>query len=455
MTERHLVAWLPTLSALLGVVAMRLLDAPMPWRLAAQLASLVLVWRVVVGRYGAYSPAAFYLPVSGLYVLAAVFEVAVFGNRLELDARLMADLADVGIGFLVCVALGHEASAPPRRAVRAHSPAAARGTGRAMLLICSLLFAASVGMTLQRYGLDIGGLSRAELYADEHVALSLVRGMLALGLGIAAASVVAEEHARRESLVTERRWLLALLAAYALVDLAVLGDRRLPVTSALAVLVALSPRRVPATRGALAVGAVVVLVLYGFVRNTPPGEWLSIITSGDVLGGLSPAANEFGGLAIIGGAIGDFATLPKDYPTYVDAFLQVMPRALVPNRPESPTEWFMWSYFPALAEIGASFAFNGIVEALANGGLPGVVLAGLTTGALIGLVGRWRVRGAALGAPVSAYIFTFSMRMDFASILRTALVSAMACALLLAGAAAARRLAPMRRPGGPVKDQIA
>jgi uncharacterized membrane protein (UPF0136 family) len=193
----------------------------------------------------------------------------------------------------------------------------------------------------------------------------------------------------------------------------------------------------------IAIGTVgaIVLFAYGYVRNTPPSTWWGKLTSGDILYVISPTSTEFGGLAIIGQSLGGFSGKVWNFPGYLDAFLQVVPRSIFPGRPLAPTEWFMDTFFPTLSATGASYAFNQVIEARLNACIIGIVAAGLVTGAVIGLLGRLRYRNAPIGIPLAIYIFAFSMRMDLASIMRTALIAGVGSGLVLAVAAT------MRLPG--------
>jgi hypothetical protein len=102
----------------------------------------------------------------------------------------------------------------------------------------------------------------------------------------------------------------------------------------------------------------------------------------------------------------------------VDAFAQLLPQSVAGDRPQAPSEWFVWTYYPAIAAVGASFAFNGLVEAIGNGGLIAVVLVGLLTGILVALMARLRLLGSPVGLAAAIFVFAFAMRMEFASVLR-------------------------------------
>lgn len=411
-------------------LCLALLSAPLSVRLFCGIAALHFTWRACTFREGSTHPIGLYLLTSGIYVFAALTEVAMFGNRLSLNPERMGDLAEMGAGFLFCAGIGYTLvrdTRPPRNAsVRIDQIAVLTSN-----MVCTALFMICLIMTLRGYGFGIGNVSRADIYADENSLLSLVRGILALALGVAAAILVAYERSHGQPLRFARFQLFLTLVAYVSVDLLILGDRRLPMMAILSVATNFLPKRLNWRQVLIGSFAVFTFIMYGFVRNTPPSQWMSIISSGDVVLALSPASNEFGGMSIIGEAIYDFDRPAGDFPTYHEAFLQLVPKAILNDRPLSPTEWFARVYYPELATVGASFAFNQVIEAKLNAGIVGLVLAGFLTGAAIALCSRIRYSGVLIGIPIAVYIFTFSMRMDFASLLRTMIVAAIGLLIII------------------------
>ncbi|HRI91229.1 MAG TPA: hypothetical protein PLS93_06200 [Accumulibacter sp.] len=433
--EHQLVTWNVAVAAFLVGVGLAAFGGPLEVRLLLWLITLASIWLACTRTVGTMHPISIYVLASSVYVLAAAIEIVAFGNRLDLDVGRMGQLTDAGVGFLLCAAIGHvvvTATCRPATArLRQPSLWAAAQDAQVAVNVCIALCTVSVAMTVQRYGLAIGTLTRAELYADEYVLLSLVRGVVTLSLAATAALIVNAEALGRTRLSALRWRLLAALAAYVAADLVLLGDRRLPLIAVIAVATVMRPRRFTWRQSTAVAAGVALLIVYGLVRNTPPGEWASVLSGGDLLPALSPAANEFGGMAIIGGALETLDSTPRDFPGYLDAFTQILPRSIVTDRPLSPTEWFVSTYFPFFAEIGASFAFNAVIEAFLNGGVLMIAIAGSTTGAFIAGLSLVRWRGAPIGVPIAAYIFTFSMRMDLASQLRTAIVALAGLAVLL------------------------
>lgn len=413
--------------AMLGAQA---LNCDVSTRLSLSALATLLIWAACGLSRGVQHPISLYVLISSPYVLAGMVEVVAFGNRVGLPPERMAALTGAGVGFLIaaaisCLAFGRDAPLrTERRLISAAMPTAS-------LAVSVVLFVAAAAMTISRYGLTVGSMSRAELYSDLSSVLSFVRGLLAVSLGVAAAVLIAYERQSRRRLSVLRFILLGTLATYAAMDLLILGDRRLPLTAAIAVGAVLWRRRVGVRECVVALSLALLLFLFGYVRNTPPTEWATTVASGEILDLFSPAASEFGGMAIIGTEIDAFASPPQDFPTYESALLQQVPKAILPGRPLSPTEWFVWTYFPSLAASGGSFAFNAVIEALLNVGAIGVVLIGTLVGALIAIISKARFSGAQIGIPIAVYVFSFSMRMDFASILRSSLVAIIGATVVL------------------------
>lgn len=430
------------------VIALALgqLEIDLAARLLIGILSLHFLWRACTFDVGSSHPIGLYLLFSGLYVFAAFSEVALFDNRLNLNPVLMGDLADMGVGFLICVAGGY-LLASRKGADDDVRPDANGEMVSAAIYACLLLFVVCTSMTILLYGASVGTISRADLYSNDSSILTVLRGILAMGFGVAAALLVTAEKREGHRLSLQRVLLFTTLAAYVFVDLLILGDRRLPLMAMLGVGALMLPKRF--TWPQIGVAAVLGLTffIYGFVRNTPPSQWIATITSGDIALAFSPASTEFGGLAIIGQAIGNFDYTLAGFPTYLDGVLQLFPRTLIENRPLSPTEWFVQSYYPEFAAVGASFAFNQVIEARINMGIFGIVLVGTITGLLIALLSRLRYRGVPYGIPLCLNVFCFSMRMDMVSIARTAIVAALGVVFILLVAAMSRRGDPFAQAG--------
>lgn len=406
-------------------------------RLLLGIVAVHFAWRAGAERVGSSSPIGLYVLISAIYVFAALVEIAYFGNRANLDPLLMGTLTDMGVAFLLCVVGGYLLVERPS-SFRPGMPRVGASQVIVSVWTCIGLFAACIVLTVVTLGFSIGNLSRTEIYSQNLGFLGVIRGLLSIGLAISAALLAAYERRTGRDFRIARLQLFGTMAAYVLQDLLIFGDRRLPLMALLATGALFMRTRFTWRQITMSTGAAVVLFAYGFVRNTPPSTWLGTLLSGDILYVISPTSTEFGGLAIIGQSLGGFSGKIWNFPTYFDAVLQVVPRSILPDRPLAPTEWFMDTFYPALSAAGASYAFNQVIEARLNAGILGIPVAGVLTGAAISYLGRLRYLDAPVGVALAVYIFTFSMRMDLASILRTAIIAAIGSGLVLTIAAVAR-----------------
>ena len=400
--------------------------------------SIVYLGRACSVREGSNSVISLYLMFSGLYIFAAYSEVVFLGNRLNFDTALMANLANMGVLFLVSVTSSYLICRKDRPMDEGIRSVSGEMVGAA-IYTCMALFIVTTVFTVALYGTEVGTISRSDLYSNYSAALTLLRGILAIGFGVTAALLVSFEERAGQRYRGYRTILIATMSAYIFVDLLILGDRRLPLMAMLGVGVVILQKRFTWRQICAAAVFAFALFIYGFVRNTPPSQWLDTITSGDILLVFSPASTEFGGLATIGQAIGNFDYPLSGFPTYFDGVPQLLPQGLIDSRPLSPTEWFVQNYYPELAAIGASFAFNQVIEARLNLGLFGIVLVGLITGIAIALLSRLRYFGAPVGVPLCLQIFCFSMRMDLVSIIRTGIIAGLGVVFVLAVATLVRR----------------
>lgn len=422
----------------LFALALEKLQVGLIIRLFVGIFSLHYLWRACTFEEGSGHPVGLYFLFSGLYVFAALSEVALFGNRMNLDPVLMGDLADMGVGFLIFVAAGYLIF---RRTPSQNNDIANIDSEMvsAAIYACIALLFLCTSLTIWSYGTSIGSISRSDIYSNDSSILTVLRGILAMSFGVTAALLVSNERRTSQRNRSQRILLFTALFVYASIDLLILGDRRLPLMAMLGVATLMLPKRFTWFQFSTGIIFGLTFFIYGFVRNTPPSQWMATITSGDILLAFSPASTEFGGLAIIGQAIGNFDDPLAGFPTYLDGLFQLFPRAIVADRPLSPTEWFVQSYYPDLAAAGASYAFNQVIEARMNFGLPGILLVGFVSGLAIALISRLRHWGVPYGVPLCINIFCFSMRMDMVSIVRTAIVAVMGVVFVMTIAAMARR----------------
>ena len=169
-------------------------------------------------------------------MISPVAEVVLLGNALGFDAERMVYLGNTGTAYLVAaafaIAIAHFAG--QRDAPWHASTKRLASELETMSAACVALCCVYVTLVVGRYGLSVGGIERAKLYAEEFLLLSLTR--LALVIGLLYALALAWQ-ARKLQLNGTRRvalWLYAAAAVFIGMDLLILGDRRMGVTLFLA-----------------------------------------------------------------------------------------------------------------------------------------------------------------------------------------------------------------------------
>lgn len=379
---------------------------------------LALTTVVLMVKCGLWDCRTLYFAVSSIYVLAGPADVILVSEPSDLDPD--ATFAALQLGFLFLLAsvlpmFGWGAQIVTRSASRGLPL-----SWNAAVVLGSLGAAAYLVEVAVGPGFAVGELTRAEVGLSQPWHFALIRfGMYALLLYLAMA--LGPGSARNSSNAPPT--VVVLIAAFALffaVELVVLGDRRMFVMFMAGAAVALFPNQTRVSHLFVAAAAVVTLLLYALVRNQPIEIWMELLADVDLDNFIAPRNLEFGAYALVASTLlTDF--VPAEFPDYLQALPQLIPGFLFEGRPEAPSQWFVRTYFPDVAEIGGAFAFNFVVEAYLNGGILGVLVVGLGIGSLLGYASNGRF--CAVLNPLAAVTFVFLMRLDLASMLRNVLIT--------------------------------
>lgn len=392
---------------------------------------------------GMLHPLTLTLATSSAYIAAGPVEIVALPPAGVVSAQPMTVLLVYGLCFVVFARFVGEAAL---RAADGLRLTGRTGKGRFPLAALWLAFACCLAVpaaVVGIYGVDIGGITRADLYANEQSALSAARIVTAALAVIGYASW--REHVAG-SPAASRTPLACLVGAFVLfaaAELLILGDRRLLMSTALGIACAHGARRVPTYLTLAALPMLAILIAYGFVRNRPPEEWSTIFDSLDALSAFRPSNMEFGGFMVVAEMVLSQPVIPQDFPTYPNALLQVFPRSILPDRPEAPSEWFIRTYFADLAALGYGYGFNAIIESVANFGPVGPAALGAAAGALLAVAGRGR-----LASGLAAFLAVFLMRLDMASLLKSTILVLVAVAVVIATRCALAVLDGARPPSG-------
>lgn len=381
---------------------------------------------------GPFDSAAMTLLLSVPYVTAASIDILLFGNSKALEPEWASQgLLDAGLFLLSFVVAVTALETKQLRLINLEFDS--RTLGFRQIAVISMIFVTLLWcIGLPSYGIRLGIADRGELYANEMIGLTVLRYFACGALLVCSAR--SPQHPSR---VTRRRRLcvwIALYSAYACADLIFLGDRRLSLSLLAGALAAWVPK-IRIWYGFF--GAVIALpvfcglTLFGFLRSVPIFEWPAAVATLNIAQVLNPMNLEFGGFGQINDATHAGRYLFPSFPTYADALQQLVPRWLAVYRPEAPTEWFVRNFDPEIAARMGSYAFNSVVEAVANFGGIGPVFVGAVWGAVTVLLRRHRTFGPRLGSAISVFIFGFAMRMDIPSLARQAILAIAGIMLLL------------------------
>lgn len=393
-----------------------------------------ILW-LTASRFGKLDSRFLFLAVSGLYSFTPVVDRAVLGNLDNFNAEHTAFVLLLSISFFATFYVAASGDWIEGIGRRRRDPLAAINLRRLLLILAGAfaiyawLFHTSIGF--------FHSFSRGEIYKLDTSAMASMRFILQVGMLIMIAMlrpVWIRLGSRPLRLLVEisriaRGKLPALFvvivpAAYFAIDLIALGDRRFIVTFGLAAIAVLAPRKIPLTLVAAGFLAIVTLLVFGILRDSPVSEWSSIISRGDLLQPLQPSNLEFSYFSRIAEDILS-SKVVEGYPTYADAVVSTLPRLLYPDRPLGFGEWFVKSYYHDYWASGGGYAGNLMIEAFLNWGLAGPAI----LGAFLGLFFASVVKSGGpvrLGHGLLMFTLVFAMRFDMLTLLKVSGLTAAA-----------------------------
>jgi hypothetical protein len=272
---------------------------------------------------------------------------------------------------------------------------------------------------IARYGIVGGEFSRAEIYQGENLDLQVIRAGIVYGvmLGfVGLRSPLTDGSALPKALL----WSMAFLT-FVYVDILILGDRRILLSTLVALVIAAQPRVVTLLWiGLIAAPAIAFLWVYSFLRDIPLEDWSLIVSQLDWELVLNIANGEFGGWTRIAA---DIFSLPFHEVWRLTLFempLSVIPSWLYPDRPLAPSLWYVNTFDPQTADILGGWGFSLPIEGYINAGLPGAAAIGLIAGAIVGFLSARR----GMFEMSAALIFCFSFRADSTSLVQQGILIA-------------------------------
>ncbi|ANM29263.1 hypothetical protein ABI59_06170 [Acidobacteria bacterium Mor1] len=406
-----------------GFVVQVLLSLAGAWQVQALLYLMFYVAGgvLLVRWFGFFDPRSLFFLSFGVYAGSGPLDTLIYVNSLALDAQRQSISLYYSTLFLLCLVVAISLG----EGRKGRAPMAVENTGErralwAFLILLGVLCFAYFILAEAVYGWSVVRRSRMEIYANKSVALDLFR------LGFSACAVFAAWTLRRASATRGHYYALAaLVGAFGWADMLFIGDRKLVVGVIFGVMFVSLFGRSVALRTYMVIGALIVLmIVFGRIRSTPMDQWTSTVQTGFTAKWLNPATSEFGGFAMLSDAyIVDHTELTEMRPTYLQAALCLVPKAIYPDRPLSPTEWAAKTYFPAVYRQGGSRAFNAVIESMLNLWIFGPLLVGFLWGRLLTAMAVWARRPVGLlVVGVMMQVLLFAARTSFVTYIRSAIL---------------------------------
>ncbi len=394
----------------------------------------ILYW--AAARFGVFDARVLFLGVSGLYPFTPVLDTYIVGNdHLNVEYFSLTLLLTMFLfsGFFAVSLL----DVPGNRKIQLGDDLMDRVSFNLLVALLFGAFFLYLALLYRDIGFEVGRRTRAEVAASSSPLFAVTRlgfivGLLVLVAKLKSMRWVGEPpadggDAAGNDLVRRYRPVAVasiLIAAYAFVDVVLLGDRRLFVAFALASLCMAAPRRIP-----LAVVIALPLLLLAFlllplIRNAPIEDWTYRLSETNIRSALSPGNFDFGAFGRVADDILSSWPITR-FPTYADALLTLIPQALYPDRPEPMSVWFVRNFHPKDWEVGGGLAFNLVIEALLNLGYSGPLTLGLLLGLLFNYLIDTSIRNRLMQG-LLVFTLVFAMRFDMVTLLKTITIVAAA-----------------------------
>ena len=215
------------------------------------------------------------------------------------------------------------------------------------------------------------------------------------------------------------------------IDILILGDRRNSVMLVIALFYIASRRvKISIFHIFLLSMSAMFLWMFSYFRNVPIYQWTMIYSNLDLAKVANPANSEFGAFSIVWRDLyPDLSDLLK--PTYLWSPSQIIPSFLYGGRSEAPSVAYVNAYYPEIAVRGGGLAYNAIFESMQNFWYFGPPLVGLVLGRIFSNIDRYKMPESALFGIWLILTFSFMMRLDLTTLLRSGILSAILIYILL------------------------
>jgi hypothetical protein len=377
-----------------------------------------------IRKFGVFNPFSLFFITALPYLYASPIDIIFFENSTSLDAQIISIQCTYGMLFLVSALAFTKIKLKETKAIIVKRRFGFDPTNSILiaLAVINAIFVASF------FSLNIGALSRSEIYSQKPVTYDLFKLFSQCGIYF----LLWQSMFINERPLRELRPALLAIASILILDILIVGDRRMAVVITLIILYYYTIRnRIPKTLWSIIFGMSVLLIAYGGVRNLPPSAWLDIYGNTNFGVFLNPMNLEFGAFSRIWIDIYSSNSL-EIKPTYLQSISQIIPSALIPDRSLAPSLEYVKRFHPEIYAAGGGMAFNAILESIINFHFLGPIILGAVFGVAFS---RHNSKSPIriLFFAVLIYSLCFTMRNDFTSTLRFLIISSsinIACLLI-------------------------
>jgi hypothetical protein len=385
----------------------------------------ILMSASLVNVFGLFDPRSAYFIISLFYVFSGSAEYYFFQNRVGFTEHSMGLSLALSVSFLFSSMFFIWLAGDSDDDATSEVASGLFISGRRAAVAALLTVAGYLVVTAYYYGFQVGELSRAEIFYEQSTLVGVAKAFTMSVLLYSFWALKTGWNVNSALGTTfDKRLLLLSFAIFLVTEILVFGDRRIGMSLCVAVgFLFFNKGRLlikTAVMSALAYG----LLLFSVFRNRPIEEWANTWESVESSTSFSPANTEFGGFPEIAEVMLSDGSAFNWRLTYLEALPAQIPKAIFPERPIGPAQWFIDTYYADIADIGGGKAFNAVIESVMNFGILGPFITGSLVGILIVRIAFWNSRFRLLAMAIASANLVFSMRADFNSFLRLVLVTA-------------------------------
>ena len=342
-----------------------------------------------------------------LYLFSGYLDIYFFSNQRELSLNGIAIYMNMGLLFFFFICVSRELF--KCSAWRLTSKNATQVPIELKLLISMLL------VFLFYKGITSIGIAFFQSRSDNYEARSNILTLVRVLLSLSFIWLIAKFDYKKEF------WfLLVTLVGFFIFEIVFLGDRRILLSTAACIFVALYNDGFIRKKHIVAMLFLVIFLLFfSWIRNAPPQTWIDLFSSrGTDLSVFSPMNLEFSGASIVAAKYYDYFGSYITESTLVGSLINILPGSVYALRETPPAVGFVEEFYPNVYAIGGTYAYSIVVDATANFGILGVFIFPLVLVFYISCC--YKKRENRIAVLYAIYLLVFVWRMELFSIFKIA-----------------------------------